>query len=1173
MAYSIGGKIYTENAMLDEVTSAVKIILESIILKNEKKADNCETASSMENADILLAIDNGSIRLSLLPMSRELLVNFGYNNDTVNSILAAWASGYGKDRVDAIPEEDRQSLFEFATQWFLDHFEEENDYYRMINGLPEYGTGKNFYVYIKAEDYPNITDLATMVDLSKPVHEYSVNDINTIEALGILNDIKQRYVDGSHYLYLNYLGSMKIDIITARKAKRWDILYIPTVESVILDRFKEIYQINRDIYLKMVYQPAYIYNSDYYDEMVMFMILCQTFTDVLADIPEWYIRRDVFDLRTCQFFLESQGVQFFKQIPLKYQIKIVRNLNKLIRYKSTTHNVEDILEIFGAEGTTVYKYYIYKKIDVAGANIIIPDAKEDPEWYMPGQNYEYGDEGVDEHTIPESAPDSIDCLDRVGDAEYEKDEDGNYLFHIYDFKDESASDVIDDGGDKEEQQEANKIYMDEYGNTYKLEFIRVPLDESYDKYIKDNTYIDDYDYITLEDEYWDGEDVHSYVKNKHLAQDFTVAGTKYMFLENKVSMSEYMHQVCYFNNMIFTSRYDTEDITISVPSIKNNTEYSLRDLCMLLYVLSQEFLNLTLKIKRPDPSSGEIIDGFTMSDDDYDWVKKNHPDWFYDTSTTWIYAFNLTADLDALQQSISCRHSSWDFNKTYTLEDFGVENFKIATDFNTIEEMVDVYRINTEAYNNLVHQMTNHCYSRDKKVLMDHIFHELFMMPYDEEFYTLSDGTPADTYDQLLRDKNYSLYDFYTRIMAEEDEETRKDNIREALNTIIDTLEYYLDTEDTKWVFGYVPTTSLDAINEYITLMINYFKSWKVHFLDPHSTYVIDSALENKVNAVDNMFMHKDSWWYYDSANMRDSIVSYVDAYYYDDRIEWYDDIEIEERNDWWNTDPFDFDGGYPENNSVRPNPANESPVIRLGVTYTAGSPFGPEDYRSYQYTEVQNASSIVPAYVTEDGAFVPQYPDSFIYFDILTDIDIYTGGDAEDDSTEYAVFDCGTSVTLDPSLIDLIIRTGDSTEDVYEGTWSEYRNLNGGLEDEIDHNPWWMIDGGLETGYKYRAKDLIYDRTGTRLIARDAQDAITELNTNIDGVGIWAHVIQCRAGDTSCIVYDSKIKTSSVIEIYNNESGMPIKANIISIANKQVKVSFRALKEDMGIKLCVMNP
>ena len=1065
MAYSIGGKIYTENAMLDEVTSAVKIILDSIVLKNEKKADNCETESSIENADILLAIDNGSIRLSLLPMPRELLVNFGYNDELVQSIMTAWASGYGKERVDAVPEEDRQALFEFATQWFLDHFEEENDYYRMINGLPEYGTGKNFYVYIKAEDYPEITDLATMVDLSKPVHKYSTNDINTIEALGILDDIKAKYVDSSHYYYLKYLGSLKIDVVTARKAKRWDILYMPTVESVIMDRFKEIFQINRDIYLKMIYQPAYIYNSDYYDEMVMFMILCQTFTDVLVDIPEWYIRRDVFDLRTCQFFLESQGVQFFKQIPLKYQIKIVRNLNKLIRYKSTTKNVEDILEIFGAEGTTVYKYYIYKKIDVAGANIIIPETKEDPEWYMPGFDYEFGDEGTNTHpAVPECAPDSIDCLDRVGDAEYEKDEDGNYLFDIYEFKDESADEVIDDGGDKEEQHEAGKIYMDEYGNTYKLEFIRVPLEESYDKYIKDNTYIDNYDYITTSDEYWDGEDVHSYVKNKHLAQDFTVAGTKYMFVENKVSMGEFSYQMSYFNNMLFTSRYDTEDIVIPVPSIKANGEYSLRDISIFMYILSQEFLNLTLKIKRPTAPRSTLVDGFEMDDDDYDWVKKYHPDWFYDTSITWIYGFNLTADLEAIEESISARNSVFDFNKGYTLADFGVENFKLATDFNTIEEMLDVYRNNTICYNNLIDQMTHHCDSRDKKVVMDYVFHQLFMIPYDEDFYKLSDDTPADTYDQILRDKNYSLYDFYVKLMEEEDEETRKDNIREALNNIVDTLEYYLDADDIKWILKYVPTNSLDAINEYITLMINYFRSWKVYFLDPHSTYIVDNGLENRMNTIDSIAHYQEHYWDYDKLTMRDSLLSYSDIFLFKDYDfgPRYDTANITERDEWWSTDPFDFDGGYPENNSLRPDPAHESPIETIGVIYT-GSIGGTDDKRNYHYVDIYSDEQSIYTY-TDDSVFVPKFPDSFVYFTYNSEFDIYVGGDSVEFKTDYDILDCGTSIALDPSLIDLILNGGRSVDNAAEGIWSEYRNLNGGEDDEIEHNPWWMIDGGLET-------------------------------------------------------------------------------------------------------------
>ena len=63
----------------------------------------------------------------------------------------------------------------------------------------------------------------------------------------------------------------------------------------------------------------------------------------------------------------------------------------------------------------------------------------------------------------------------------------------------------------EELEEAEKIIIDEYGNVYDLEFIRVPIDESYDDYIKNNLYKEDYDSITELDKYWDGEDIHSYI--------------------------------------------------------------------------------------------------------------------------------------------------------------------------------------------------------------------------------------------------------------------------------------------------------------------------------------------------------------------------------------------------------------------------------------------------------------------------------------------------------------------------------------------------------------------------------------------------------------------------------------------------------------------------------------
>ena len=47
----------------------------------------------------------------------------------------------------------------------------------------------------------------------------------------------------------------------------------------------------------------------------MFIVVSQTFNDMIVDTPEWYIRRDVIDIRSAQYFLEANGVQFFADIP------------------------------------------------------------------------------------------------------------------------------------------------------------------------------------------------------------------------------------------------------------------------------------------------------------------------------------------------------------------------------------------------------------------------------------------------------------------------------------------------------------------------------------------------------------------------------------------------------------------------------------------------------------------------------------------------------------------------------------------------------------------------------------------------------------------------------------------------------------------------------------------
>ena len=67
------------------------------------------------------------------------------------------------------------------------------------------------------------------------------------------------------------------------------------------------------------------------------------------------------DLRSVHFFLESYGIPYFDEIPLKYQIRIVKNINKLLKFKSSEENFNDILKIFALQGTAIYKYFLYKK--------------------------------------------------------------------------------------------------------------------------------------------------------------------------------------------------------------------------------------------------------------------------------------------------------------------------------------------------------------------------------------------------------------------------------------------------------------------------------------------------------------------------------------------------------------------------------------------------------------------------------------------------------------------------------------------------------------------------------------------------------------------------------------------------------------------------------------------
>lgn len=872
MAY-VKDKAFTDHPLMDEICFNCKRILKGIVIKNDVLALAKETEKSIENAEMYsIYIRYKTIPFEYYQFNDELLYAFGYTKQEVKAYL--------RDR-NNIPVAEREELTKFANQWFLDHyfeedgrFKEENDYYRMLTGLPPYETGEEYYIYLNQNDIPST--YGKPVDLSLPLHRQDRHLINVLYSNGTIDKFRKQYL-GSNYSYMMYLGDRAIDWLTAREASKWDILYIPTVHELVRDKFIEFYRINRDLYANHSYQDFYADTGEYYDQMMILIVLCETFNNLITDTPQWYIRRDIFDLRSCQYFLESNGVEFFKIIPLKYQVRIVKNLNRLITYKSSNKNAMDILDIFDIENTKIFKYWLYKK--KLSANINEEDDSH-------GDN---GDKPVNP-SVPESKDEDMDfgCLDEgksitsiIGEGE---DWDYNILAY-YDEEDSHNKDI------PEEDRDNIVDVTDSAYNSYELQFIASEIHESYDDYIKEARYITPYDDITYQDKFWDGDLDHQFVKDQILAKDFTIVGTKYMSIEYEVDLQKFQYQMSYLLGLIINSSLDTSDIVIGVPSIDEFAHFTLSDLFLFLVCLTNNY-SITDGRSGTETRLFDLWQGAAPEIDEklYDWKKKYFPE-FWIKKDGRVLGFNPKVKMDELVEVLERRHSHFRFGlgdeenaipligEQYKsradewINELGVFDY-IVPDYtiNTVDDLISLYDNNTKCYD-ILYNALSEAVDHDEKKYIEYIFQELYTRDFDIEYYTNPNtGKSYTNLVDIIRDHNYILYSAYHKIMQETNIESRQDTIRSVMNDVITTLEYYLSGDGMEYLFGFTSNESFSAIVYYIYLMINFFKSYKVYFLDPYVTFSSSDKNENNAKAIDRIAEWKYEYTKWDRAFVSDII-------------------------------------------------------------------------------------------------------------------------------------------------------------------------------------------------------------------------------------------------------------------------------------------------------------
>lgn len=724
--------VYSENPYVDIVVYNVKNLGIGTVLKLQDVANKKETLQSKKNADMLLMCMEGTLTYDLIPsLNPEVLRKSGITDEITMSKCLLNPLNVPINLRDIV-------LKNFKTD-YIENYVELNEYYRMLNGLPPVGY-KDIYTDWTPTD-------GVVLDTSIPVHMMSFDALTILDMNGVLEDMYNE--DRENRAYLKYVLN-PIDPYTARKVGPFGVLHIPSTSASdieeIYNDYRERLTINRTFTLQTVYSEAYKYESDYYDNFIAIFIILNAMCDVIARTNEFITRKEVFDIRTVRYIFESHGVTYFPEIPMKYQVRMVKNLHMLIKFKSTPKCMIDICSLFGFENITIFKYYLFKSRKYDRAN-------------------------------------------------------NEYSFT----------------GDPEED--------------FEIKFVKIPIDEPMEDYIRNTTYHYDYDEIVAQDPTWNGGLEHDYVKKQHLEASYNYTRTKYLSVDSMYELAKVTAQQCYFFNMLYDNVKLETEINLSIPYISPAHKFNIVDIFVFLHCLTCQYYN--------------------------------RKDLMLDTQSKilTVNGFNFKADLATIAADLE--------QMGYTLEAKEMfEKFNIPTDsIPNLTQLMNLFINNMDVREVLVAGMRNADNLRvynTYKYLYDSLMEIQLTMKYfqneDGEFYRDEEGDA--TYIEWLKRKDPILYYKLVEIDYTEDEESKTQMIANIIDNVVYILENYIDTEEFSGLFHNLPVVSVEAVKEYIRTVIDFYKSYKVHFLGVNTIYVFDDKNEGWVKIIDwiilNRYFEKD---------------------------------------------------------------------------------------------------------------------------------------------------------------------------------------------------------------------------------------------------------------------------------------------------------------------------
>lgn len=338
----------------NEKYAEVEDLLFNIVCKEVKRANTYSTSDS----DFLFSQYSNAVKQKDSLYDYEIPINvFHAVIPRIPISIAEQLLSHELKYEDVLTKEEIQRLLDVVRADRIDSYEEENDYYRMLLGLPPMGTLEKDYVYYKGY----------------PIHDMPLDVFYDCKHSGYLDVVVNEHTDKK---YLWYIGK-NIDLIHAREAGQFDILW--TKDGSKYNKYRECYNKEKSVFMQILHSDYLCSTTDYAEARELVTIKLQAIILFKLEMNSNELDKAEFTVEEAIKIWKEFGLTFPKNMVESYRNTTTFLLNYLVSMKGTNKVLEYISDKLFT-GIKLYKYFI-RKTHKMGLTYPLPEGYDPMDFY------------------------------------------------------------------------------------------------------------------------------------------------------------------------------------------------------------------------------------------------------------------------------------------------------------------------------------------------------------------------------------------------------------------------------------------------------------------------------------------------------------------------------------------------------------------------------------------------------------------------------------------------------------------------------------------------------------------------------------------------------------------------------------------------------------------------